>query len=180
MAANTYILHTVWSMPRSGLFYEFCDIYTLLAYLNSPPLFTIRTDSPKNTSTGKTHINLWFMMRAFFPVIVPILQNDPLLFLSTSWWQSRHTTTQLSRLPSFLPSTWWNSQCLQYQPQYTHFPFCRSIAWSWIVFEKLTLLRSKQVFLILDLQIFISGKVWLNRLLWQTTHTWLCFDNKSE
>ena len=173
----TFCIHI---MPRKQLFHEFCDIYTLLAYLNSPPLFTIRTDSPKNTSAGKTHINLWFMMRAFFPVIVPILQNDPLLFLSTSWWQSRHTTTQLSRLPSFLPSTWWNSQCLQYQPQYTHFPFCRSIAWSWTVFEKLTLLRSKQVFLILDLQIFISGKVWLNRLLWQTTHIWLCFDNKSE
>ena len=104
---------TLESVPRSSLFYEFCDIYTLLAYLNSPPFFTIWTNPPKNTSAGKTHINLWFMMRAFFSVIVPILQNDPLLFLSTSRWQSRHTTTQLSRLPSFLPSTWWNWQCLQ-------------------------------------------------------------------
>ena len=162
-------------MPRASLFYEFFDIDLLFAYLKPPCFITIQTDSPKNTLVSKACINLCFTVQTFF-----LLQNDPLLFLSTSWWQSRHTTTQLSRLPSFLPSTWWNSQCLQYQPQYTHFPFCRSIAWSWTVFEKLTLLRSKQVFLILDLQIFISGKVWLNRFLWQTTHTWLCFDNKSE
>jgi hypothetical protein len=48
------------SVPRSSLFYEFCDIYTLLAYLNSPPLFTIRTDSPKNTSVGNATFHMWW------------------------------------------------------------------------------------------------------------------------
>ena len=157
-------------MPRSSLFYKFFDIYTLLAYLNSPPFFTIWTNPPKNTSAGKTHINLWFMMRTFFPVIILILQNDPLLFLSTSRWQSRHTTTQLSRLSSILLSTWWYWACFQYQPQWMHFPFCRSIARSWTFFGKPNLLRSKKAFLILDLQIVISGNVWSNRLLWQTAH----------
>ena len=109
---NPTLIHHQKICLEADLFYEFVYVNILFAYLKPPCFITIQTDSPKNTLVGKACINLCFTVQTFF-----LLQNDPLLFLSTSRWQSRHTTTQLSRLLSFLPSTWWNSACLQYQLQ---------------------------------------------------------------